>query len=110
VPTPTFLYVIPALIMFISLPLVLKKIPKNSLYGFRTPRTMSGTDEYWYQANQRAGFAMFLAGIVSFLAGLVIPLFVSDKKETLSVWTFVLLASLIAAVCFSLWRESKISP
>lgn len=70
---------------------------------------MSGTDEHWYQANQSAGLAMFLAGVVSFLASLVIPFFVSNEKTTVSIWSFVMVASVIVAFCFSLVKEMKSS-
>ena len=106
-PTPILMYAVPVLIMFVSLPLILKKIPKNAFYGFRTKKTMSGTDEYWYRANRSAGFAMFLAGVVSFLASMVIPLFMSDEKRIVSIWSFVLIASVIVAFCFSMLKDTK---
>lgn len=101
------MYLVPALLMFVSVPLIFKKIPKNMFYGFRTRKTMSGTDEYWYQANQSAGFAMFLAGVVSFLAGLVIPLFVSGEKAMSQLWSVVLIASVLVAFCFSMLKDKK---
>lgn len=108
-PTPVTPYVVSVLIMAVSIPLILRKIPKNAFYGFRIPRTLSGTDEYWYEANQRAGFAMFLAGVVSLLAAAALPLFLSDQREVLTIWTVVVLASVLAAAIFSLWRETKIA-
>jgi len=68
---------------------------------------MSGTDEYWYRANQRAGFAMFLAGVVSFLTSLLVPLFVSDGKSDLRIWSSVMIASVLAAFFFSMLKETN---
>jgi|SRR6185437_6976551 len=102
------MYAVSALLMFVSLPLILKKVPKNMFYGFRTRKTMSGTDEYWYQANQSAGFAMFLAGVVSFLASLLIPFFVSGEKTILHLWSFVLILSVAIAFGFSMLKEMRL--
>lgn len=106
--TPIVPYAVSVLIMAVSIPLILRKIPKNAFYGFRIPRTLSGTDEYWYEANHRAGIAMFVAGAVSFLAAIVIPSFVFGTQSFLTVWTVVLVASILAAFIFSLWREMRI--
>ena len=101
------MYLVPVLLMFISVPLILKKIPKNRFYGLRTRKTMSGSEEYWYRANQSAGFGMFLAGVVSFLAGLLIQMFVANEKMALRVWSFVLIVSVLAAFGFSMMKDAK---
>jgi len=42
----------------VSLPLVASRIPRNGLYGFRTPKTLA-SDAVWYEANRYAGRALF---------------------------------------------------
>jgi uncharacterized membrane protein len=55
-----------------SIPLILKVVPRNSFYGFRTPSTLS-SDEVWFRANHFAGWALFLAAVVSATLLLAVP-------------------------------------
>ncbi len=87
----------PILIMIVTVPLILKKVPKNNFYGMRTPRTLSGTDEQWYQANFVAGIYMFVAGFVSAVSCLVVPYFQHDVKISTMICTVVLLVSVLVA-------------
>jgi len=48
----------------LSVPLILKKVRPNPLYGFRTPRTLSNP-EIWYPANAFAGWAMLIGAVTS---------------------------------------------
>jgi uncharacterized membrane protein len=48
----------------LSVPLILKKVRPNPLYGFRTPRTLSNP-EIWYPANAFAGWAMLIGAVMS---------------------------------------------
>ena len=56
-------------IAIVSVPLILKLVPRNRFYGFRTPATLS-SDEIWFRANRFAGWALLIAAGVS--AGLLI--------------------------------------
>ncbi len=49
------------LVMILSIPLMLGRIPRNGLYGFRTPKTLA-SDDIWYPANRFAGRQMLRAG------------------------------------------------
>jgi len=60
----TLLYAVCALLVALSVPLVLKRIPRNSIYGFRTVATLA-RDDIWYRANVFAGWALIVAGLVS---------------------------------------------
>ena len=55
---------LPLLILMLSLPMILGKVPPNGAYGFRTPKTMS-SPEVWYPANRAAGWFMLAAMVVS---------------------------------------------
>jgi uncharacterized membrane protein len=61
------------LLMVVSIPLMLNQVPRNRWYGLRTPKTMTGAEDQWYRPNREAGIVLFLAGLVSTLAWLVIP-------------------------------------
>jgi uncharacterized membrane protein len=91
------LILVPALLMVIAIPLILKKVPKNCFYGLRTPKTMAGSDEQWYQVNREGGIAIFLAGSISLLASIFVPLFVRDLSQIASICSEILIASMLIA-------------
>jgi uncharacterized membrane protein len=47
-------------IALVSIPLILKVVPPNRWYGFRTTRTLSNED-LWFRANRIAGWAFLAA-------------------------------------------------
>ena len=61
-----------AIFALVSIPLILRKIPPNPVYGFRTRATL--TDEaLWYRANSFFGQRFLFASFVS--AAISVPLF-----------------------------------
>jgi uncharacterized membrane protein len=57
-----------ALLMVIAIPLVLRWIPRNIVYGFRTRKTLAN-DATWYEANAYFGRALLVSSLCSaFLA------------------------------------------
>jgi hypothetical protein len=66
--TLLFLYIgFGALLAGISIPLILRKIPPNPIYGFRVPRTLNNP-AIWYDANAYAGVRMLVFGLVLIVA------------------------------------------
>jgi uncharacterized membrane protein len=59
----------PIVIIIISIPLILRMIPRNGFYGFRVPKTLA-SDTVWYPANQASGIALLLAGCIWLAAAL----------------------------------------
>ena len=57
-------YVVPFLILALSIPMILDKVPPNGAYGFRTPKTLE-SEEVWYPANRAAGWFMLAAAVLS---------------------------------------------
>jgi uncharacterized membrane protein len=56
-----------AVIAGTSIPMILKLVPPNPYYGFRTPRTLANR-ELWFRANRFAGWALLIgAGVSAFL-------------------------------------------
>lgn len=51
------------LLVVLSIPLILKKIPPNPIYGFRTKKTLSDK-QIWYKANHYGGLQLFYAGLI----------------------------------------------
>ena len=57
---------IPGMMALFSLPMAMGIVPPNRFYGFRTGKTLS-SPRIWYAANQRAGWLLFAAGVISLL-------------------------------------------
>lgn len=57
----------------LSIPLLRGKVGPNSVYGFRTPKTMS-SPQIWYRANRAAARNMILAGGAGMGVVLLLPL------------------------------------
>lgn len=57
-------FVVPFLVVGLSLPLILGKVAPNNAYGFRTPKTLA-SPEVRYQTNRAAGWFMLAAGALS---------------------------------------------
>jgi uncharacterized membrane protein len=62
----------PILIILVSVPLIFEWIPRNGLYGFRTPRTLE-SDAVWYPANKNAGILFTSAGVMWLLVAIFVP-------------------------------------
>ena len=71
--TQIFLLMVSAVVFVLCIPLVLKLVPPNRLYGFRTRKTLS-SPEIWYPANVFSGYALMLAAAVTVLIISCVPL------------------------------------
>jgi uncharacterized membrane protein len=67
-----FLLMVSAVVFVLCIPLVLKLVPPNRLYGFRNRKTLSRPD-IWYPANGFAGYALMLAAAVTALIISCVP-------------------------------------
>ncbi len=67
-----FTYGISVLAIGLSLPLALREVPKNGLYGLRDASTLAGSTAHWYYVNQVAGIAMIVAALLSVVLSHVI--------------------------------------
>src|SRR5215475_10804069 len=86
----------PALILLLGIPLFLRKIPRNSIYGLRTRDTLS-SDEKWYSANRIVG-----AGVVAGASlWLLLVLANGWLHLAMGVLTLIGLALVIAATLIS---------
>ena len=59
----------------IAIPLILRKVPRNVVYGFRTRSTLEN-DFVWYEANAYFGRLFFISSFISAL--LIIFLYFSN--------------------------------
>ena len=87
------------LLSAISVPLILRRIGPNPIYGFRVRQTLEDP-EVWYDVNAYAGKGLFLDGLITVIAALVLALVpgISVDRYALSVMTLVLLGLGISLV------------
>jgi uncharacterized membrane protein len=87
----------PAVLLFVvALPLVLGVIPRNRLYGMRTPRTLSD-DRVWYRVNRVAGLALVVS---SGVYGAVAAIRPYDRlaANNFAIWSIHLAAFVVPVV------------
>jgi SdpI/YfhL protein family len=60
------------LLVIISVPLVLRMVPPNGAYGFRTGLTQSSS-AIWYPVNAFMGWALIVAAVISAILLLILP-------------------------------------
>ena len=58
---------VPLVVLAVSIPLILGKVPRNHWYGFRTPRTLS-SDAIWYPANRIGGQFFVIAAVIQLVS------------------------------------------
>lgn len=86
-----------ALFAIISIPLILRKVPRNPVYGYRTRTTLSD-DALWYEANAYFGRRFLAASVFAAAAGVAIYLWGELSPETyLRVSIVLLVAPAVAA-------------
>ena len=59
------------LLALVAVPLMLRKVPRNVVYGFRTRATL-GDDAIWYEANAHFGRRLLVASLVTAAAAVVL--------------------------------------
>jgi len=64
----------------LGIPLMLRKVPRNILYGVRTRDTLE-TPQCWYEANAYAGKLLICYGVVTLLGALILYFIAGDNKQ-----------------------------
>ncbi len=96
------LFLVPLLIIVLSIPMILGKVPRNSLYGFRTAYTLS-SDEVWYRANKISGIALVISGVFWLAIGWALPVWMGATAQTYRLVQIFGLSSLGVALAVSTW-------
>lgn len=92
----------------LAIPLMLRKVPRNVVYGFRTRTTLS-SDEIWYDANAHFGRGLLVASIVSIVAIIVLyPLNLAPLTFlNLSIATLVVPSAIATLATFRYLRDRR---
>jgi hypothetical protein len=85
-----------ALFALIAIPLMLRKVPRNVVYGFRTRATLA-SDEVWYDVNAHFGRGLFIASIVSIVVIFALTSTAIPPQRFLTVSVVVLVAPVAIA-------------
>lgn len=67
------IFIVAALLVGLSIPLVQGKVPPNSTYGFRTSKTLADPS-IWYEANRFSGRVTITVSIVMIVLGIALLL------------------------------------
>ncbi len=75
----------------LSVPLILRKIPPNGLYGFRVPSTLDNP-QLWYKVNAYAGRRFLVVGLCTSVGAIILYYITSPNIDeyALSVLGFFL--------------------
>lgn len=85
------------ILFVLSIPLALRWVPRNSLYGFRVPATLRD-DHIWYEVNARSARQFGLLGALMVALEFVLPLAVRNR-------TLIAMAVVgLAIITFTNWR------
>ena len=66
------------ILLVLSIPLALRWVPRNPLYGFRVPATLRD-DKIWYDINARSARQFGLLGALMVALEFVLPLAVRNR-------------------------------
>jgi uncharacterized membrane protein len=91
------------LLILLSIPLILRRIPPNAVYGFRIQWTRRNP-ELWYSVNAHAGKWLAFAGSCSLLGSIGLSLI---PGISLAVYAFACLAILAAAVVLAVVQSIR---
>jgi uncharacterized membrane protein len=96
------------LLFAVGIPLVLKLVPPNPVYGVRTAKAFSSR-EVWYAANRSAGITMAITGIVIAVVALVGPRLLPGYSEGARVLTVgaIIIFAVVVMVVKILWQVRR---
>src|SRR5215469_2057215 len=97
---------LPLLLILLSVPMVMGRVPPNALYGFRTLKTLS-SPQIWYEANRRAGVNLIIgANLTMLLCSAMVWRFGAAKA--IVVLPLVLLLTVLGSAVASLLHVRKL--
>lgn len=103
---PTWsLIVAPLVLILIAIPLVLRRIPPNGLYGLRVPATFKD-ERVWYDANAASARDMIVLAVVLLAFALVPPWLGWRGESHWLAWAVLLGAGAVAMAAVG-WRRAN---
>jgi len=84
----------------IAVPLALRKVKRNYIYGIRLPKTLRD-DAIWYDANEYGGRQLLWSGVASVILT-VAAYFVPELRANQAVYSYVCIAIYIVPLSVGL--------
>ncbi len=94
-----------ALLIAMSVPLILKKIPPNKWYGLRIPATFSD-ETVWYEANVWMAKDMLRLGVLTIIAGAVLSFVPMPLWGKVLIWCGIVEGGIIVVLIRG-WRYAN---
>jgi uncharacterized membrane protein len=105
-PTPSvFFAVLGAVLAVLAVPLMLRRVPPNPLYGLRVPATFRDA-QVWYDANAASGRDLLVLGIVLIVSAYVVPAIITSDMTRMILWQVILVGGAIAVAIIG-WRRAN---
>jgi hypothetical protein len=88
-----------ALLVLVAIPLALRRVPRNVIYGYRTRTTLTD-DVIWFEANAHFGRRLIVASLCGTLAAFLVYRVQPLSPETVLPFSLVVLVapSILAAL------------
>lgn len=93
----------------LSIPLILKKIPPNLIYGFRVPRTLKNQG-LWYAANHFAGKRLLASGLLTTAAALGLYFIPGITVDAYAIGASIVVVAALAVTVNQSWRYLRTLP
>jgi hypothetical protein len=103
---PISLFVPAALVGVLAVPLALKLVPPNRIYGFRTAKTLASRD-LWYRVNRIAGLTLILAAVAVMCVFVAVPQLASGRSFS---GVLVLIVPVVSALLVTGVYARKVRP
>lgn len=92
------------LFISLSIPMVLRQVPPNGIYGFRVHRTLEDP-VVWYEANAYSGRTMIWAGVATIITAIILALIPGIRDISyVALVVGVMLVSVTVSLVLS-WRH-----
>ena len=92
------------LLIGVSIPLILNKVPPNAWYGFRVAKTFS-SEIIWYIANREAGYNLLYVGITTAVTAVLTKLLFNKYGLSENIFNSVNLVIFIFALVVAIVRS-----
>jgi len=93
------------LLIAVSVPMMLRRVPPNDVYGLRVPATLQD-EQVWYDANAASGRDMVLFGVIVVLFSLVPPWFGWSVASHVLAWSALVVGGALLTAVVG-WRRAN---
>ena len=98
------------LLILLSIPLYVGKIPPNPIYGFRVPQTLDNP-ELWYKVNRYSARFLMLTGLLTILAAVLLYLIPGIRVDAYALGCLAAFsAEFIIGLALSFRYMKKVTP